>query len=668
MWAHKLKTIIASFLIFSQLVFWPVLVLAQTANIVAPLNPVPISDSGSLIANNAFNTALLPIQKIYSGCNSSLKDFEATDNATNLGFSFSTLIGGDGKYVAQLGKEIGTYQIYLYCLQGPPLGLASVVIGLPDGILPALNNIIAPNLYTSNIKQQMVAEVNVNIQTYKAKLVNAQARYNAASQNVWKALLITILLNTTKAVANQLVYKLVNNYKISNLMAYTNSLATLAYDNQFVRANFPDAQSQIMARQILTNPALRTQIQPGMYIQANNSLAFNPATLSTSNPNFYANMGQVGSSQANPYFLQSSFVAGVDQSRASSLAMAQNHISQGNGYKAPVSCAGSLAQQRSLDLQNKALSDQLANRQTLLNNLLNAAEMGQDVKQADITKASADLKAAQDAWNNSPDALNKGNPAVVMCEAVASPAVLVNQGIDALFKSVSANMSQYNSNNLPGYLSAIGGTASQIGSSMILGGVSGGSTVNENQALGQAVAATTAAGFKTLNDNQSANLAKGVIINFDANTGVDNSYTISWQIVDTQIPTASYVTLSGDGVAGASSVDPKTQATVLTKLPLNGSNAVTTTKGGTYTLTVYDASGKVLTTATSTLTPTVTVASSGGSGGLVCNGSYSSVAECVAQNGQDYCNTLCGSVHGAFTDKPVLSLRGPVEHLSPRGQ
>ena len=86
---------------------------------------------------------------------------------------------------------------------------------------------------------------------YVKKYSDLDARINNANQGFWKTLLISMLLQTSKAVADTLVTKLVNNYKISNLKHYTDSVATLMYDNQFIRENFPNTQDQLMARAIL---------------------------------------------------------------------------------------------------------------------------------------------------------------------------------------------------------------------------------------------------------------------------------------------------------------------------------------------------------------------------------------------------------------------------------
>lgn len=637
---NKLQQLIIFGLIVSQVFLMPGLAFAFVSTASGSLNAVPINDSGSIVGNTAFDGVFSPIKTTYVGCSSVMRNFETTDSATQLGFSFSGILGGDSTYAVQLGKEIAAYNVYLTCL---------------GGAITALDAVIAPNTYTSNIKQQLMSQLKADAVTYQAKLTTAHSRYNVASQNIWKALLITVLINTTKAVADQLVTKLVNSYKISNIKAYTDSLATLAYDNQFIRDNFSSNQSQMMARAILTNPIFRTQIQPGIYAQADSALQYNgttftPTTLSTSDSNYYAKMAMAGSASANPYYLQTAYVSGVDQSHANAVTTAQSHISQGNGYKAPVNCAGSFAQQNSIDLQTKAASDKLADRKALLANLTQAQAAGTKVSTSDLAKAQSDYDAALSAWNKLPDTVTginsatqsssfttnltsgtntEGTAAIVMCEAVSSPAVLINQGIDAVFKSMSDNMSQYNNNNLPGFLSSISGIATQIGSSLILGGITGQSTtVNEKIAVSQAVSTAASAAVQTYNDNAAEKLQKG-ITEFDATaaSNITNGYYLKWSISTSTLPTASYVTITGNSITG------------ITKQALSGTYLVIPTSSSTYLLTVYNASGKALTSDTQDITVSSTV-------------TY---------------NPQTPQVAGAFTSQPVLNIRGPAVTVSPRG-
>ncbi len=632
---NKSKQFIIIGLVVGQIFLLPGLALATLSTAVGSAFGVPIVNSGSVVGNTSFDVVFTPIKQTYTGCSTTMRQFEITDSASQLGMSFSGILGGDSKYALQLQKEIAAYNVYL---NPPCLG----------GLIVALNAVVAPDTYTSNIKEQLMSQLKADAITYQAKLVTAHNRYNVASQNIWKALLITVLINTTKSVADQLVTKLVNNYKVANVKAYTDSLATLAYDNQYIRDNFPDNQSQMMARAILVNPTLRTQIQPGILVAADNALSFNPTTLSTNDPNYYLKMASVGSAQANPYFLQTSYVSGVDQARARSLSTAQTQISQGNGYKAPVNCMGTLAQQNAIDLQTKAASDRLADRKALRDNLVNA---GSKANPNDLKRAQDDYQIALDAWNKLPYTVagvnsktdssslsanltsgtnTEGTAAMVMCEAVSSPAILVNQGIDAVFKSMSDNMSQYNNNNLPGFLTSISNIATQIGSSLVLGGITGqSSTVNEKIALNQAISATAAATAQTINSNAAANLQKG-IDEFDATPAgsIANGYYLKWNVLTSKISNASYVMITGAGITGSSG-----------KQQLSGSYLVIPSMTTNYLLTVYDATGKAITTASQDI----------------------SVSPPISYNAQ------VPTVAGAFTNQPVMDIRGPSVIISPRG-
>lgn len=651
---NKLVKIIASLLIFGQLAGWPVLAFAQVPGVGA-LNPIPVNDGGNVAQNAAYEAAMAVPRGAYQVCLETVNAADIADTGAQLGFSGLSLIGGDAALLTRLGAKISAYQAFITCAN---LKLA-IMQGVPAG-----------NVFTANKKQELISQVNAAIITYKTKLEQTQARYNNANQGFWKTLVFNILIKTSKAVANALVTKLVNNYKIRDYKQYADSLATLTYDNQFIRQNFPDAQGQLMARAILENPSFRYQVPPGIFVAADAALGFDPKGVNPNDPFFYAKMASVGSSQANPYYQHSVMVGGVDQAKANSLAYAQGNILQSQGLKAPVNCAGTLAQQQAIDGQTKALSDKLADREALLNSFEQAQSLNQPINQAAYQKAKADYQAALTSWNNSPDALGKNNAAIIMCEAIVAPSTLIDKGINEAFKSVGSKLGQYDSNNLPGFINIIGDVASQIGSSLIFGGVSGAKgalLINEGRVVNGAVEAANEAVYA----KTSENLAKG--INFgppepDSNTA--DGYTLSWEIITQKISTASFVTISGDGIS-STKTDPVTKATVPNKLPLSGNYSITTKTGGTYIITVFDVNGRALTSGSTILKPVAGSSSPAGSasGSAVCGGNYSSLQACINQVGDaSYCTSVCGTVQGAFTNKPSLDIRGPAVSLGLRGQ
>jgi hypothetical protein len=628
---NRTSKIIAAFLLISQLAFWPAVILAQVA--------VPTSDTGlgnntggpaGVIQNTAEAKALSAAFAIYQTCLSAVQAAEQVASKANVGLSTISVLSpsGNSAQLNAMNTLSAAYYTFLNCDMTQYLVF--------DGSGGANSGLPASSLYTSNMKEQYVSRISAGWTTYSKKSSDLDARIENSNQGFWKTLLVSLLLQTSKAVADALVSKLVNNYKISNLKQYADSAATLMYDNQFIRENFPNAQDQLMARAILTNPAFRSQIQPGIFVAANAALGYNPNAINPASPNFYGQMAAMGSPSANPYYLQTAYVGGVDQSRAASMATAQQQISQGSGYKAPVNCAGSLTQQRQVDMQYQALQAQAQNRDALLANLTAAVNSGQKVSASDLAKAQADDNAAQLALVNAPQAVMSSsgststNPAIIMCEAISSPAVLVNQGIDALFNAVGGNLTQYNGSNLPAYINTITGIASQIGTSMVLGGVGAGASsalINENKAIAAtaALAASTnsAANSSTSGINGSSNFVIGIYPSSGNNT------LVNWQVLTSNLPTASYVTVTGPGAPTG-------------HLSLTGNMTVSPTTNTSYVLTVFDATGKTL-------------------------GSTNMNVFVDTSSSQSFnYNPNAPTVAGAFTNRPVVATRGPVAQLSIR--
>jgi len=630
---NRITKIIAAFLLISQIAFWPGVILAQIA--------VPTQDTGlgnsvggaaGVIQNTAEAKALSAAFTVYQTCLNVVQAAEQAASKANVGLSTAAVLSptGNSTKLDAMNTLSLAYYTFLNCDMTQYLvfnGAGGADSGLP-----------ASSLYTSNIKQQYVSRISAGWTTYSKKSSDIDARIDNANQGFWKTLLISLLLQTSKSVADALVSKLVNNYKISNLKQYVDSAATLMYDNQFIRENFPNAQDQLMARAILTNPAFRSQIQPGIFVAANAALGYNPNAINPASPNFYGQMAAMGSPSANPYYLQTSYVGGVDQSHAAAMATAQQQISQGSGYKAPVNCAGSLTQQRQVDAQYQALQAQAQNRDALLANLTAAVQANpKSVSPGDLAKAQSDDTAAQLALVNAPQAVMSGSgnststdPAIIMCEAISSPAVLVNQGIDALFNAVGGNLTQYNGSNLPAYINTITGIASQIGTSMVLGGVGAGASsalLNENKAVAATVALAASTNSATNSSTSGVNAASNFVIGIYPSSG--NNTLVNWQVLTSNLPTASYVTVTGPGAPTG-------------HLPLTSNITVSPTTNTSYVLTVFDATGKSL--ASTNMNVFVDTSSSQ-------SFNYNPNAPAVA---------------GAFTNRPVIETRGPVVQLSIR--
>jgi len=632
----NIKKIIVIGIIFCELSFFPLQALAQFTNfptsIYTIINPLPVTDVANGSGGIVGRTANITAQAILAGadglnkkCVTSEEIFEKTNSASQLGFSGLSVIGGDSVMLAQLQFAITFYNNAILCRQG-----AAVL----------LSTAITPNVFTSNLKQRMEQDVNTAIQTLKTRLESVQARYDNAKQGFWKTLVFNILIKTSKSVSHALVAKLVSNYKISNLVGYADALTTLVYNNQFIRDNFKSNQDQLIARAILENPIFRNQVPPAIFAAADASLGFDPKTLDNKDPQFYSRMASVGGSAANPYYQHTNYIGGVDQAHAAAKSFAQVQISQSNGYKAPVNCLGSLAQQKAIDAKYQAASAKLDNRSALLNDLNKAKQLGQPVKDADIKKAEADFTAAELALNNVPHDIGGTSTAISICEAIVSPANLIDKGIDQAFNAIGVNMGQYNNNNLPSFMNLIGDVASQIGSSLIFGGAKGA----KNAAIlnqGRVVAGVSGYANNLAASKDSENLAKGIIFTSENDSNTNNGYVFSWEIIKETIPNASFITISGDGIS-STVINPQTKQLVPNKLPLNGNLLITTTKGGSYFLTVFDSNGKALTAVTATL--------------------YTG-----SQQAYNYAPSQT-AVLGAYTERSAISPRGSVPHVSPRGE
>ncbi len=618
---NSFKKYIALVLLLVELAVLPMPALAQLGN----LNPVPINDAGSTAQNAIFSAAIAPVKTTYNGCLAAVNAGDAADNASQLGFSGMSLIGGDAVLVAKLGAKMTLYQVFISCA---------------NGVLISLEAIPAPNSYTWTQKQTFSNQVTAAIQAYKTKLENVQARFNNAKQGFWKTLVFNILIKTSKAMAKSLVSKLVSNYKIRNVMQYTDSVATLMYDNQFIRQNFPEAQGQLMARAILENPQVRSKVPASVFIAADGALGFNPKLVDVNDPLFYTKMANVGSAISNPYFIHNANVGGVDQARAQSLAYAQSLVSQSSGLKTPVTCAGSLAQQRSLDAQWSSVERRLEDRQKLLNNLQQAKSLGMAVKDSDLQKAQSDYDSALQAEQALPTMIGTSSAASIICESIVSPASMIDKGINEAFKAIGVDMQQYNDNNLPSFMKLIADAASQIGSSLIFGGLSGAKSaalINEQRVVSGAVQA----GTEALYSNASENLAKG--IDFQAYKNVNGGYDFYWDIIPSTplAENANFVTISGDGFS--TMIINKAGQQAPNKLPLSGSASIQTIKAGPYILTVFDKNGRALTAVTMNV--------------ALQN-------QPMAQN-SDY--RAATAVLGAYTELPPLQIRGGLAAIQPRG-
>lgn len=471
---NKIKKFIVFLLVFAELAAAPALALAQL--------DVPTSNSalgtGGIVGTteNAVADSLLKV--VITALDLCVGPFKIAldgQNKANNAFGGLELISGNANVVAIIQSKLVAVDGILTCRLTAD---------------SSIRNIPTPNVYIGQKKQRLEEVNNAEIQTYQKIKEDLNKQLNVAKQSFWKTLVWNVLIKTTKSITISLANKLMNNFKINDFSKYADAVATQVYDNQYIRANYSGSGSdQLIVRSMLNNPLAQREIQPAVLRAADAALGFIPNQVDTSasNQNFYAQMATVGSGSANPYLRQTVYANATQQIHSQALAQANAEIAQSNGLKTPRNCAGAIGQQQIIDKNWDAMNNQLANRQALLNDLTNyrnnmtnfTTEQAQQIDK-DIAKAQADVSTAQTALDSVPDSAG-GSPAIKICEAIVSPPMMINKGIDTAFKAIGDKMGVYDNNNLPFFMTFISDIASQISTNLIFGGQNSGTQLlNEN--------------------------------------------------------------------------------------------------------------------------------------------------------------------------------------------
>jgi hypothetical protein len=671
---HTILKSIAS-IILAVLVLQPTLALAQ-------LESVPISHpglgSGGIIGSSAAlasKTALEAIVTSNEVCQKAEETYDGANKVKGIAYGGLSLIGGSQTEVADLEAYKVALDRFIECREGVRTSLKAVIVS---------------NLYDGQTKQRLGDEINLVIQSLKKRRDDVETQAKIAKRGLWKGILAAMLIKTTKTVAQRLVNTLTAKYKVNDVLKYADAIASNVYTAQLIQDRAVDGQEQLILRSIITNPLLRSKVDSAIYQRAADALELNGSTftasgISANDPDFYLKLGKFGNPETNPAFMKTVYENRASEINNVSLSSAQNEILLGSGLKAPRNCSGNVNEQKAIDQKWAQANDQLSNRLQLLNDLKNAySTRSQYVNDAETKRIQEDLKKAEADYIKASQQLKAmptsyKSPVLKICEAIASPAELVNKGIDKAFGAFSSSMSDYNDNNLPFFMSWVSDIGSNIANNLIFGGNLKASLLAESSNLAQAI--NYGLSFA---DSQSAkkNLENGINFGYDYGNS-SNEYILYWEMVN--VDRADYVTINGDGISeikrdSAGRVITETtrigNATVtvpaVNKLPRDGSIAIKTSKGGEYSLKVYDKNNVLLTNRASlTLNlanpaNTTTSASGGGSstGGSVCGGNYNSLAACMADSGdQAYCNNLCGQVRGASINVMSESFRGTPEKL-----
>jgi len=604
----KQKKFVVALLIVCVVGAFPLSSLAQFMNVpVADPNAGFLTDTLSGDISTSTVVAAIKAATIANkACETAETVYFKTDKAVSFGFGGLSLISGGANVAAQLQAKITAIEGFKVCRQA---------------ILVTLDAIVTPSVFTASQKETLYNAVSTVLATLKAREEPLVNQLRVVQQGFWKTLVFNILIKTTKSVAINMANKLVNSYKIKDFAKYADAVATQVYDSQFILNNFSGNKAdQMLVRSILNNPAVQSQIPPAIFMRADQALGFNPKTISYSDPNFYSKMASVGGGYANPYFQNVVLTSQAEQIRSRSVATAQAEIAQSTGLKTPRNCLGTMAQQNSIDLSYKALNDKLQDRQNLLNDLLNAQNLGRSVKQSDIDRARADYDSVLRELQALPNSVQ--SPIVKICEGIVSPPSLINKGIDEAFKSIGQNMGTYNENNLPFFINFITDVATQISNNLIFGGGIGGSHILDENAGNLARAGALGLGALTANNQvkQDKNFIFKSTQTDDGSDPTSATFELSWDA--SGVANAQQIAITGPNLPAAYNgiMAPDISSSVNVTVAVPGTY--------TYTITVYGKSkADVLGSITLTIAPS--------------------------------------AVEGAFTDKPSISIRGP--GVSPRG-
>ena len=647
--------------------FQPVVAFAQLITTV----PVghPGLGSGGVVGEGAAavaDAALVALDVKFSVCKTEENIAKGLDVA-DTSFGGLSLVAGNKEEIANLTTRIKTMEALIVCYQV---------------LLASIKAVPTPNLFLGQKKQRLEAETILSIETLKSRKDQLQARLRIAKTGFWKGILAGILIKTTKVVAERLVYSLTSRYKINDVMQYADAVASQVYSAQLIHDLAADNEEQLILRSFATNPLLRTKIDSAIYQRAADAVqlngdVFSARTFSADDPDFYLKLAKFGDPETSVPYLKTAYEGRANQIQTVGLASANNEMLLGSGLKAPRTCAGNVNEQIGIEQKWVQVSDEYRDREKLLRDLqgshislyankqLNPKEAKQ--LEADIAKAQRDFDQAAIKLKAMPKSFESadGQKSKVFkaCEAIASPAEMVNKGIDEAFKSIGKGLGDYNDNNLPFFMSWISDVGANIGSSLIFGGNVKASFLAESGQISTAI--NTALSFADARVSKN-NLENGLKFDYNVSASGAGRYTLHWEILD--VDNASFVTIEGPGISnfklgpsGGLALDPATGLPVYNELGLIGDLIVSAPQGGSYVLRVYNSKKQRLSN-TGTLTiPRPTTNSSPATTSLpspvfIPGPGYS---QCIADGwGEAYCQGTHGSVRGAFVRKLSEPPRG----------
>ena len=555
-------------IILASLALQPLGVLAFS------ITTVPVSDSalgqGDIageIANTAANAAYTAADGINTGCEKTEEAYFLSEQPTEVALAGLSMIGGSAVETVHLDAKVATLTGFIECRQRA---------------LDAAKAIVAINSYGANKKQLLENKVSAAIDILNKKKSDLMSQSRVAKKGFWKSLVLSVLLKTTKTIAKKLANQLTSTYKINDFQRYTDVVGSQVYATQLIQKTATDKNDQLMLRSLIENPIAQNEISPAVKQLADQSLGMDLKNYDVKNTSFYADMAKVGAGPNNAFTLNL-----IKADRAATIAAkgrsdATQEVQQSVGLKAPRSCKGDINQQKNIDRDYQLAQKKYEDRLKLYNDLQNAQDTvtGLSDQQAqqlasDLAKAKSDVDKAASELNKLPQSFSA--PVLTICDSIVSPATAIDKGIDKGFGFFGDNIAQYNNEHLPFFTNFVSSLVSDISSSLIFGGSADKAILRETGTLSTAIG--TAIGSSS---NNSTDLSSGIVFDFEKSSNAADAYTLTWDAQGVQ--NASYVTIAGTGISGA------------TKMPLSGSAEIHTSISGTYLLKVFDKSNKQLST------------------------------------------------------------------------
>ncbi len=442
--------------------------------------------------------------------------------------------------------------------------------------LTALDKVPTLNLIVGNDLVRRQAILDAEIASLSTRIESLRARQSQSIKEVLKAVALKIVLNLSKNMTTSLVNKMIAKYRVGNFLQYSDAVSSVIYTSDYITKNFSDQQDQLIIRSMLQNGVVQGQVMPLVRAKADDALGFTPENLDAADPNYYLKVAQVGSGQANPYFMQTVFEGASLTAKGQGNEMARQEISQGQGFIPVRDCNGSVTQQAFIDSENVRLSSENNQARQVLEKLKKAEQLNPgSVSEADIQTAA---KAVEDS-KVAMQALPKTNqPIVQLCENIINPAGFMADSVDTyLSKHLLGEAGNVKADNIPFWATFLSDVATNFVTNIFEGGkpdirlLTGAGIGVSNLAAADLIQRAS----NSTENNRLAELSED--IKFEVKQTGPSSATIIWdasKIGDTANP-SSYVTIQG---AGTSSIE---------KRQLVGSITVTASISGSYTLRVY---------------------------------------------------------------------------------